>query len=46
MKPHAGGLYVYLRDAFGPLPAFLYGWASFAVISSGSVATPITQRPE
>ena len=39
MKPHAGGLYVYLRDAFGPLPAFLYGWASFAVISSGSVAT-------
>ncbi len=39
MKPHAGGLYTYIRDAFGPLPAFLYGWASFFVISSGSVAT-------
>ncbi len=39
MKPDAGGLYTYIRDAFGPLPAFLYGWASFVVISSGSVAT-------
>jgi APA family basic amino acid/polyamine antiporter len=39
MKPDAGGLYTYIRDAFGPLPAFLYGWASFFVISSGSVAT-------
>lgn len=38
MKPDAGGLYVYLRDAFGPLSAFLYGWASFAVIASGTVA--------
>ena len=38
MKPDAGGLYTYIRDAFGPLPAFLYGWASFFVISSGSVA--------
>jgi APA family basic amino acid/polyamine antiporter len=38
-KPDAGGLYVYLRDAFGPLPAFLYGWTSFFVISSGSIAT-------
>jgi len=38
MKPEAGGLYAYLRDAFGPLPAFLYGWASFLVISSGSIA--------
>jgi APA family basic amino acid/polyamine antiporter len=38
MKPDAGGLYVYLRDAFGPLAAFLYGWASFAVIASGTVA--------
>ncbi len=37
--PDAGGLYVYLRDAFGPLPAFLYGWACFFVISSGSTAT-------
>jgi APA family basic amino acid/polyamine antiporter len=38
-NPDAGGLYVYLRDAFGPLPAFLYGWTSFFVIASGSVAT-------
>ena len=38
-KPDAGGLYVYLRDAFGPLPAFLYGWTAFFVIGSGSVAT-------
>ena len=38
-NPDAGGLYVYLRDAFGPLTAFLYGWTSFVVIASGSVAT-------
>jgi basic amino acid/polyamine antiporter, APA family len=38
MKPEAGGLYAYLRDSFGPLPAFLYGWASFLVIASGSIA--------
>src|SRR3954470_17469924 len=37
--PDAGGLYTYIRDAFGPLPAFLYGWASCLVIASGSVAT-------
>lgn len=39
MTPEAGGLYAYIRDAFGPLPAFLYGWASILVIASGSVAT-------
>ena len=38
MKPEAGGLYAYLRDAFGPVPAFMYGWASFVVIASGSIA--------
>jgi len=38
-KPDAGGLYVYLRDALGPLPAFLYGWTMFFVIASGSCAT-------
>lgn len=38
-KPEAGGLYVYIRDAFGPLPAFLYGWTAFFVLGSGSVAT-------
>jgi basic amino acid/polyamine antiporter, APA family len=37
-SPHAGGLYVYLRDAFGPLPAFLYGWCLFLMISSGGIA--------
>ncbi len=39
MHPEAGGLYVYIRDAFGPLLAFLYGWTAFFVIGSGSVAT-------
>jgi len=38
-RPDAGGLYTYIRDAFGPLPAFLYGWTSFLVIASGSIAT-------
>lgn len=38
-NPDAGGLYVYIRDAFGSLPAFLYGWTALLVISSGSVAT-------
>jgi len=38
-KPDAGGLYVYLRDALGPLPAFLYGWTMFFVMSTGSCAT-------
>jgi len=39
MKPQAGGLYVYIRDCFGPFPAFLFGWTMFFVISAGSVAT-------
>lgn len=39
MKPRAGGLYVYIRDCFGPFPAFLFGWTLFFVISSGSIAT-------
>ncbi len=38
MKPAAGGLYVYIRDCFGRLPAFLFGWTLFFVIASGSVA--------
>jgi APA family basic amino acid/polyamine antiporter len=38
-KPESGGLYTYIRDAFGPLPAFLYGWTMFLVIGSGSLAT-------
>jgi len=39
MEPEAGGIYVYLRQAYGPLVAFLYGWAMFFVIGSGSIAT-------
>ena len=39
MMPDAGGIYVYIRDAFGRLPAFLFGWTLFFVIASGSVAT-------
>src|SRR5687767_11480429 len=38
-NPEAGGLYVYIRDGFGRMPAFLYGWTMFFVIGSGSVAT-------
>lgn len=38
MNPAAGGLYVYIRDAFGALPAFLYGWSLFLVIASGTTA--------
>jgi basic amino acid/polyamine antiporter, APA family len=37
-KPEAGGLYCYIRDAFGRVSAFLYGWCLFLVIASGSVA--------
>lgn len=36
--PAAGGGYVYLRDAFGPLPAFLYGWAQLLVMNTGGIA--------
>jgi APA family basic amino acid/polyamine antiporter len=39
MAPEAGGIYIYIRDAFGRLPAFLYGWTFFFVVASGSVAT-------
>ena len=37
MYPHAGGPYLYLREAYGRLPAFLWGWTEFWVIRSGSV---------
>lgn len=39
MNPQAGGLYIYIRDCFGRLAAFLFGWTLFFVIGSGSVAT-------
>jgi len=38
MMPQTGGQYVYLQRAYGPFVAFLYGWALFAVIQSGSIA--------
>jgi basic amino acid/polyamine antiporter, APA family len=37
--PQAGGIYAYIRDAFGPLPAFLYGWTLFLTIGGGAIAT-------
>jgi len=39
MFPHAGGDYVYLREAFHPIAGFLVGWLSFFVIQAGTVAT-------
>jgi APA family basic amino acid/polyamine antiporter len=38
MMPKAGGQYVYLREALGPLWGFLYGWTLFLVIQTGTVA--------
>ncbi len=40
--PHVGGEYVYLREAYGPLWSFLYGWTQFWVAKSGSIATLAT----
>jgi APA family basic amino acid/polyamine antiporter len=37
--PQAGGMYIYLREAYGPLVAFLFGWTLFLVIDSGTIAT-------
>jgi APA family basic amino acid/polyamine antiporter len=39
MRPVSGGLYVYLREGFGQIPAFLYGWAMFLAIASGTIAS-------
>jgi APA family basic amino acid/polyamine antiporter len=38
MMPRAGGQYVYLREALGPLWGFLYGWTLFLVIQTGTIA--------
>ncbi len=38
MLPHAGGVYVFLREAYSPLWGFLYGWTSFTVIQTGTIA--------
>ncbi len=37
--PQAGGMYIYLREAYGPLLSFLFGWTLFLVIDSGAIAT-------
>jgi APA family basic amino acid/polyamine antiporter len=37
--PKAGGVYSYLNAAYGPLPAFLYGWVLLTVVSSGTIAS-------
>ena len=41
-RPQAGGIYVYLREAFGPLAGFLFGWTMLLVIYSGSTAAVAT----
>ena len=38
MMPRAGGPYVFLREAYGPSTGFLYGWAVFVVIQTGTIA--------
>ena len=38
MFPRSGGVYVFLREAYGTLPAFLYGWATLLVVVSGGIA--------
>ena len=39
VRPFAGGEYVYVRDAYGPLPAFLYGWTWFLIAKPASIAS-------
>lgn len=39
MLPHAGGPYVYLREAYGRVTAFLWGWAEFSIIRTGSLGS-------
>jgi basic amino acid/polyamine antiporter, APA family len=38
MMPQAGGIYIYLREAYSPLVGFLYGWTLFLVIQCGTIA--------
>jgi len=39
MLPHAGGPYVYLREAYGRVAAFLWGWAEFSIVRTGSLGS-------
>ena len=38
MMPRAGGVYVFLREAYGPATGFLYGWSLFLVVQTGTIA--------
>jgi len=38
MFPKAGGVYIYLKEAYGPIAGFLFGWAYFTVINTGTIA--------
>src|SRR5688572_3240159 len=40
--PQAGGPYVYLRESFGKLPAFLWGWTEFLIIRTASIGALVT----
>src|SRR5689334_14172151 len=42
MFPTSGGVYLYMREAYGPVLAFLYGWAGFTVFWSGGIAAVAT----
>ena len=42
MKPQTGGEYIYIRDAYGPLAGFLYGWTWFLIAKPASIATITT----
>jgi APA family basic amino acid/polyamine antiporter len=39
LRPWAGGEYVYIRDAYGPLPSFLYAWTWFLIAKPASIAS-------
>ena len=43
MMPHVGGQYAYLREAYNPFIAFLYGWTLFLVIQTGTIAAVAEQ---
>jgi len=38
MMPRAGGVYVFLREAYGPALGFLFGWTLFLVVQTGTIA--------
>ncbi len=38
MMPEAGGMYIFLREAYSPIAGFLYGWTLFTVIQTGTIA--------